>query len=523
MPTTYFDMLKVLAEARAKITSVTGVPPPPLNGTVRIVNGTVSGTWVPSAKTSIAFTAAQSQPTAIREIKDDDDEDGDAGESVKASEVQLPPPPVVNIVREIVGDDVANFSSIKQEFVRNLVQTNVSAEAVMRYSDAIERAVKAQAEMEKRSQNMAAVPKPSPIFFNATGARIQNASKEMEIITERSNRNMMTLMQETAATTYGSRNVTNIKVEPRDFRLDTKRVDGTKGNLRFTFTTRDIPSARIRFLTNESLEADGFDAGYSFRIGFLRLLETDEAHPIKNATRVLYFPAYPNAWSPLRFSQATMDGASYRTIASSFVPGGSFGSLNVTLVFYIANDVVPLEDGTIIRPNAFKYSVFISGWRYAYPQGRLVLMNTLTTLSNDVYYNPESGAIELDAKTGALAWDTNIVADGEPAKVDIAGFLSASSSKFNVTGDSMYLPEESWYLIAFRYPARANVLLWDPEAVINEAAAPQYTAATVVETTVVINYEYDPPADEPVQESSAAIVQVSWATLAAAMIAFLAF
>jgi len=59
--------------------------------------------------------------------------------------------------------------------------------------------------------------------------------------------------------------------------------------------------------------------------------------------------------------------------------------------------------------------------------------------------------------------------------------------------------------------------------VINEAAAPQYTAATVVETTVVINYEYDPPADEPVQESSAAIVQVSWATLAAAMIAFLAF
>jgi hypothetical protein len=500
MPTNVMEMMSVLAAAK------TAAPRP--------------------AGKTMSDSTASSRPTPVRVIKDDSESsNSDDDETVKASDVQQAPPVmgINSAIRALVGDNATNFAAIKQEFVRGLIQTNLSAEAVKRYSDAFERTVKAQFEMDGRLNslnNSALPPRPLPVFFNATGARILNATKEKEVVAERANRNMMTLMAETAATTYGSRNVTNIKVEPQDFRLDTRRVDGTKGNLRFTFTTKGVPSARLRFLTNESLEADGFDSGYSFRVGFLRLVETDDAHTLKNTTRSMNFPAYPNSWSPLRFSQTTMDGATYRTIASSFTPGGIWDKLNVTLVFYVANDVVPLDDGSIIRPNSFKYSVFIEGWKYVYPQGRLVLMNIMTTLSNDVSYNSETGAIELDAKTGALAWDTSIVADGEPANVDIIGFRPVAALSPNVTGDRMFLPEESTYLLAFRYPARANVLLWDPEAVINEAVAPQYTTATA---EVLINYEYDTPQDQSVKASAASQVQFSLMSLVIAIASLFVF
>ena len=307
----------------------------------------------------------------------------------------------------------------------------------------------------------------------ATGLLLGNRTEDRRRRRERLEKATAEFLEAVADKKVKHRQVSKVESDGKQFRLETRaKSDGVKSRMRFTFRTNGVPGMRVRWFSGDDDDASPSDApagqafkSFSFRTAFFRLAETDATHTVLNSTNTFLFSQHSNKWSDIKYSTQTVDGVNYYQVSSSLVPGGNWGNLNLTLVGFFAADVVPLKDGNVLKPNGFKYSLIMTGFPYTYTNGRVTLVNHLTTTSTDAVFVNGGQTVDVKSGAGALTWDNEVIADGAMKDVTVNRFEATTES---VSGDDDAVPNEASFRAVFDFPSGANAIVWDPEVSVSE-------------------------------------------------------
>jgi hypothetical protein len=276
------------------------------------------------------------------------------------------------------------------------------------------------------------------------------------------------LMEDMQEGRYTQRTAETPSTNATDFQVWSGRRDGAdKSRVGARFSTRGQPCARVRWQSRPDTTASSTEDYYEFGFAlcFDRLAEINSGLTAVSSTKFLRFADYPSSWSTLRNVQITnTDGTTYRQISTSFVPGAAagtqFANLNMTFSMNVASDIIALTDGSILKPNGLKYSLSVKGLQYTLPGGRYSLVQGLRTPSTiNATYDATVGEVQIGGGAGAFNWDTSIVADGAVNSVNITSFAKNAMEA-----------SENNYRVVFQFPAGAQTIDWDPEAVVDESS-----------------------------------------------------
>ncbi|RUP50021.1 hypothetical protein BC936DRAFT_140668 [Jimgerdemannia flammicorona] len=257
-------------------------------------------------------------------------------------------------------------------------------------------------------------------------------------------------------------------------------VTGTTSNsYAFTLSTNWVPQIRSGYST---ISAGGPTAsGYSQSVDFWRLVEWNDTIDVTESTSTydMYNIVLNNQWNAWTNTSITNDDG----VVNVFQVTNKDASPHIQAILTYSsprifhhnsnNTIITTDTGSVrLTPNAIKYTLTISNWKYVYANSKLAVIQTVHSYGWRVQRGNGVTNSSTSIGTPFYTWNSTAIADGTSigvvaqnytARANSFGFGAKLAAAQAAEDQSWFSSAESFDIYVFSFDrVQPQKIVWDP-------------------------------------------------------------